>query len=186
MVPQSGFDSAPADLIAFIIATHLRRTLNVSTAEVLTSVDVKSNPSGGSLLTALSLYDYYSPSQIADSYKPFALSPVQSPLSDSSHSQSLMANFFGTRHDKDLGYLTDWFQSAMDTAIVQRSWGLLNKGELYGPNFRFSEWMAAKSSFEGAMVHFRMAFGVAIVLLAPVRWILKKLVPQPGDGPELE
>ncbi|KAH8652028.1 Saccharopine dehydrogenase-domain-containing protein [Ilyonectria robusta] len=157
MIPQSGFDSAPADLIAFVVATHLRRTLNVSTAEVLTSVDVRSNPSGGSLLTALSMFDFYSSSQIADSYKPFALSPVQPPVSSAPPSQSFRTNFFGTRYDRELGFLADWYQSAMDTAVVQRSWGLLAGGEAYGPNFRFGEWMAAKSSFHATMVHLKMA-----------------------------
>ncbi|KAH7018796.1 Saccharopine dehydrogenase-domain-containing protein [Ilyonectria destructans] len=186
MIPQSGFDSAPADLIAFVVATHLRRTLNVSTAEVLTSVDVRSNPSGGSLLTALSMFDFYSSSQIADSYKPFALSPVQPPVSSAPPSQSFRTNFFGTRYDRELGFLTDWYQSAMDTAVVQRSWGLLAGGEAYGPNFRFGEWMAAKSSFHAAMVHLKMAFGTTIVLLSPARWILKKLVTRPGEGPAPE
>lgn len=184
MIPQSGVDSVPADIIAYVVATHIRRELGLGTAEVLNAAEVKAKPSGGTILTMLSLFDHYSLMQIGKSLKPFALSPVQ-PQSNHS-SQSLVSKITGVRQDKDLGILTDWIQAKVDAAIVQRSWGLLEGGKHYGPNFQFNEYMATKSTVAGVLVHFGMLFGMALFALPPFRWIMKKLVYQPGDGPEME
>ncbi|KAK7538551.1 Saccharopine dehydrogenase-domain-containing protein [Phyllosticta citribraziliensis] len=186
MIPQCGLDSVPADIITYVVATHIRRKLNAGTTEVLNSVKMKGKPSGGTLLTLLSLLDHYSISQITTSMKPFALSPVQPPSTNSSPKTSLFQKIFGVRQDKDLGVLTDWVQSNMDAAIVYRSWGLLDGGKTYGANFRFSEWLAIKSTIPGALVHFVMLFGAAMIALPPVRWTLRKLVYQPGEGPSVE
>ncbi|KAF2144061.1 uncharacterized protein K452DRAFT_306694 [Aplosporella prunicola CBS 121167] len=186
MIPQCGVDSVPADMMAYLIATHIRRTLNAGTSEVLNVAKLKSKPSGGTLHTILSLFDHYSLSQVATSLKPFALSPVQPPASSTSPTPGLVTKILGIRQDKDLGILTDWVQAGVDTAIVQRSWGLLDGGKLYGPNFRFSEWMAASSALMGVLVHFGMAFSMLMIALPPVRFLLKKLVFQPGEGPEIE
>lgn len=183
MIPQSGVDSVPADIIAYVAATHIRQTLGLGTAEVLDAADMKAKPSGGTLLTALSLFDHYSLAQIAKSMKPFALSPVQ-PQSSAS-SQSLVSRILGVRQDKDLGILTDWIGAKVDGAVVHRSWGLLDGGKLYGPRFSFSEHMPTKSTLSGALVHFGMVFGMMLFALPPVRWVAKKLVYQPGDGPEI-
>lgn len=184
MIPQCGVDSVPADIITYVVATHIRKTLGLGTAEVLNAAEMKAKPSGGTLLTALSLFDHYSLVQIGKSLSPFALSPVQPQPSASS--QSVMSKILGVRQDKDLGILTDWIQAKVDAAIVQRSWGLLDGGKLYGPKFQFNEYMAAKSTLSGVLVHFGMVFGMVLLALPPVRWVAKKLVYQPGDGPEIE
>lgn len=184
MIPQCGVDSVPADIIAYVVATHIRKTLGLGTAEVLNAAEMKAKPSGGTLLTALSLFDHYSLVQIGKSLSPFALSPVQPQPSASS--QSVMSKILGVRQDKDLGILTDWIQAKVDAAIVQRSWGLLDGGKLYGPKFQFNEYMVAKSTLSGVLVHFGMVFGMVLLALPPVRWVAKKLVYQPGDGPEIE
>ncbi|KAK8191335.1 Saccharopine dehydrogenase-domain-containing protein [Phyllosticta capitalensis] len=186
MIPQCGVDSVPADIISYVVASHICRKLNAGTSEVVTSAKIKGVPSGGTLLTILSLFDHYSLSQITSALKPFALSPVQPPPTNSSPKSSLFTKVFGVRSDQDLGLLTDWVGATVDTAIVQRSWGLLDGGKLYGANFKFSEWMVAKSTFAGSMVHFAMVFGMAMLALPPVRWALKKVVYQPGDGPTSE
>ncbi|KAK7514597.1 Saccharopine dehydrogenase-domain-containing protein [Phyllosticta citriasiana] len=186
MIPQCGLDSVPADIISYVIATHIRRKLNAGTTEVLNSVKMKGRPSGGTLLTMLSLFDHYSISQVTTSMKSFALSPVRPPPTSSSPKSGLFEKIFGVRQDKDLGVLTDWVQAKMDAAIVHRSWGLLDGGKAYGTNFRFSEWLAVKSTISGALVHFITLFGAAMIALPPLRWVLKKLVYQPGDGPTKE
>ncbi|KAF2085216.1 hypothetical protein K490DRAFT_58831 [Saccharata proteae CBS 121410] len=189
MIPQCGVDSVPADIAAYVVSTHLRRNFSVPTSEVLNClVDVKSKPSGGTLSTVISLFDHYPLSQITHSLSPFALSPVQ-PSAVGAVQPSLATKLFGVRWDKDAGVLTDWVQAAPDTAIVLRSWGLLGDGQggqLYGPRFRFSEWMVARNSFTGAMVHFGLALGMGMLLLPPARWALSRMVTQPGFGPEKE
>ncbi|OJD34816.1 saccharopine dehydrogenase [Diplodia corticola] len=184
MIPQSGVDSVPADLIAYVAATHIRQTLGLGTAEVLDAAELNAKPSGGTLLTGLSLFDHYSLAQIGKALSPFALSPVQ-PQSRTSPG-GLVSKILGVRQDKDLGYLTDWVGAKVDGAIVERSWGLLDGGKLYGPKFSFSEHMPTKSALSGALVHFGMVFSMMFLAIPPVRWIAKKLIYQPGDGPEME
>ncbi|GME33541.1 Saccharopine dehydrogenase / Homospermidine synthase [Neofusicoccum parvum] len=184
IIPQSGVDSVPADIIAYVIATHIRRTLGLGTGEVLNAAKLNAKPSGGTLLTMLSLFDHYSLIQIGKSLKPFALSPVQ-PQSNKS-SQGIASKVLGIRQDKDLGVLTDWVGAKVDAAIVGRSWGLWDGGKLYGPNFQFNEHMVATSTVAGVLVHFSMVFGMALFALPPFRWIMKKLIYQPGEGPQIE
>jgi len=92
----------------------------------------------------------------------------------------------GVRSLPDLGVLTDSPQGGADASIVHRSWGLLDAGRLYGPHFYFSEWMRTRNLLTGTLIHYGILFALASLLLPPVRWALKKLVFQPGQGPDLE
>lgn len=83
---------------------------------------------------------------------------------------------------RDLGVLTTSIQGAADATIVNRSWGLLGSGEYYGPRFQFSPYMRARNILTGALIHFALALGTLSLLLPPVRWALKKMVFQPGEG----
>lgn len=38
MIPQCGIDSVPADMIAWMLVTHIRSTLSVGVTEVINSV----------------------------------------------------------------------------------------------------------------------------------------------------
>ncbi|PVH84293.1 hypothetical protein DL98DRAFT_485620 [Cadophora sp. DSE1049] len=185
MIPQCGFDSVPADLIAFSLATYIRRTFNCGTLEVVSALDSISAPSGGSLNTLFTGPNHHTPAQVVAAYKPFALSSTQ-PLTSVSKALPWRHWLFGTRWDKDLGVLTSCFQSALDTALVQRSWGLLNHGKLYGKNFRYSEWGVAGSSVGGALQYLNLRFVVWMMSQAPVRWLMKKFAFQPSEGPDAE
>ncbi len=39
IIPQIGFDSAPADLLAWLLVTHIRATQSVGVKEVIASVE---------------------------------------------------------------------------------------------------------------------------------------------------
>ncbi|EON68317.1 hypothetical protein W97_07575 [Coniosporium apollinis CBS 100218] len=185
MIPQCGIDSVPADITAWVLVECLRRKLSVATAEVILSLHVmNTRPSGGTLLTVFSLFDHYSLKSIGSALKPFSLSPVQpdSPARPMPWTTKLL----GIRTVPDLGVLTDNPQGAPDTTIVHRSWGLYDGGRYYGPRFRFNAWMRARNTFTGVLWHFALSIGMTLLVLPPVRWLLKKLVFQPGDGPSKE
>lgn len=93
---------------------------------------------------------------------------------------------FGTRWDRDLGELTRCFQSTLDNALVQRSWGLFDKGRLYGESFEYSEWAVAGSSVGGALENLKLRFAVWMMARAPVRWLMKRFAFQPSEGPDAE
>ena len=141
-------------------------------------------PSGGTLLTALGLLDHYSLNEVAKATSPWAMSPVPGPKSV--HSTPLMSKLLGIRSVPDLGTLATSFAAGPNMAIVHRSWGLIDRGNYYGHNFKYKEYMRVRNSFIGVALHFAIAFGFVALTVPPVRWLLKKLVTAPGQGPSRE
>ncbi|KAF1822218.1 uncharacterized protein K489DRAFT_320197 [Dissoconium aciculare CBS 342.82] len=182
IIPQSGIESAPPDLISWMLAAYLRETLQVGTKELVVSLhDLKASASGGTLSTVLTLFDTYSLFQVLRALRPHSLTPIPAPKK--TVSPSLWETLTGLRTEPDLGLLTDSISAATDAPIVNRSWALYNNGEYYGPKFHFSAYMRATDQLRGFAMHLALAIGAAILILSPVRWLLKKLVYQPGDGP---
>ncbi len=80
--------------------------------------------------------------------------------------------------------------------IVYRTWGLFEARALatthkdperirYGPNFSYDECMQTPSRLLGLLWSVTlMSSMIAITLLPPLRWFLKKFGPQPGSGPK--
>lgn len=185
IIPQIGVESAPADLLSWSIATHARRTLSTGISELIYSVyDMRGKPSGGTLATAIGIFDAYSLSEITESSKPWSLSTIPSPKSIPQ--TPLIQKLLGVRTVRDLGTLTTSLQGGADATIVHRTWSLLDAGNYYGQHFRFSPYMHVRNFFTGVMVHFALAVGVLFLLLPPVRCLLKSQVFQPGQGPSKE
>lgn len=186
MIPQNGIESAPTDLMCWALVSHVRRTLSVGTGEVIYSIhDLNASASGGTLSTVLTLFDSYSLLDLSKSFARWGLSTVNAP--QQSYGKSIYETVTGLRTEKDLGgLLTDSIQGPTDIPLVHRSWSLYEGGELYGPNFYLSAYMRAKNLFHGLAVHIGLTFGFLALILPPVRWLLQRLVTQPGDGPSKE
>ncbi|KAJ4252969.1 hypothetical protein NW762_010878 [Fusarium torreyae] len=153
IIPQTGSGSVPADLTVYLLASHIRDSLGAGTRQVLSASELAVQPAAGSLDAALSEFDIYSCSQTAKCRKPFALSPVAHvPLARPSH-RSSWTSFFGIGYDQQLGALTDFEQSAIDVPLVERSWGLLDDGQFYGPNFQYEELKPVASSWAAFTGH---------------------------------
>lgn len=129
---------------------------------------------------------FHNTAQVAAAYKPFALSSTQPPPVTDSRDFSWRQSLFGTRKDKDLGVLVGCFQSTMDTALVQRSWGLFDQGKLYGDKFAFSEWGVAGGVVGGALKHAGFLLTIWMLSLAPARALMKMFALQPGEGADSE
>jgi hypothetical protein len=124
--------------------------------------------------------DNFTLKEIRSSMAPFALSPIPGPKTPTP--TSWLTKIFGIRTVRDLGLLTTALNGGSDGAIVQRSWGLLN----YGPKFRFTEYMKTRNYLTGILFHFAALIGGLLLVLKPFRWVMKKFVYQPGDGPTKE
>ncbi|KAK3636965.1 hypothetical protein LTR56_012625 [Elasticomyces elasticus] len=182
MIPQNGIESAPSDLMCFALASHIRRTLGVGIAEVVqTTYDMKAAPSGGTLSTVLTIFDTYSLSHLAKSGRPLSLCPI-TPTSKPA-GRPLLETITGVRTVSDLGTLTDSLQSAADIPIVNRTWGLMHRGDFYGPKFHLTCYARTRNALTGLGVHVLMTLGFLAILLPPVRWLLQRFVVQPGLGP---
>lgn len=142
----------------------------------------RTGASGGTLATVLGLSDQYSLREIGESLSPWALSPVRGPKSI----KSLVTKIFGLRFVPQLGTLTTSLFGASNTAIVQRSWGLLDGGNLYGSNFNYEEYRRVGSRVIGVGIHFATTLLPLVLSIAPLRWLLKKVIFAPGEGPARE
>ena len=145
---------------------------------------IRGAPSGGTLATVLGILDYYSLKELGDASAPWALSPVPGPKR--SRGSSLLTRLLGVRFDTDLGTLTSFIAASGNTAIVQRTWGLLDNGRYYGPKFHYSEYMQVRNALVGVGIHLALVFAGLALLFPPFRWLAKKFVYQPGQGASKE
>jgi len=137
------------------------------------------------MATVLGILDYYSLKDVTDSTKAWALSPTPGPKL--TERPSLVTRFLGIRNVPDLGTLTTSISGSANRAIVHRSWGLMGgSSSFYGPKFHFDEYMKVRNVFIGVAVHFMIAVGMIALALPPLRWLLRKLVYAPGQGPTRE
>ena len=147
--------------------------------------DLKSQPSGGTLATILSLMSVYSLRQISAAMTPYSLSPTPAPAHKKpSLLRSLSNALFGVRTLPHLGLATTAITGSTNAAIVQRSWGL--RPDFYGRGFKYDELAAVRNRLVGFAVHWGLAMGGLVVALPPTRWLIKKLVFKPGEGPSKE
>ena len=99
---------------------------------------------------------------------------------------SLYNKIFGVRVVPDLGLVSSALAAKPNEAIVQRSWGLLDDGKFYGSKFTFHEYQRAGSKLSGFASNLAFNFGLLAITLSPLRWLIKKLVYVPGQGPSKE
>ena len=177
--------SAPADTLTVALVRLVRQKLDAPTRQVNHAVtELKGGPSGGTLATVFGVYEQYGLKTIVRSSRPGAMCPIAPPKI--AKTDSLLSRLLGVRSVPDLGLVKPNPVSGVDTAIVYRSWGLYNNGELYGKNFDFRTLTTVQSRILAAVS--RVIYGLMplFLILSPVRWLLKKLVHQPGSGPDIE
>ncbi|KAK5108782.1 hypothetical protein LTR62_007842 [Meristemomyces frigidus] len=185
IIPQNGIESAPTDLICWSLVSHMRQTLGVGCREIVqTCYDMKATPSGGTFSTILTLFDSYSLSHLQKSGRPWSLNAIEG--QKRAPSRPIVERLTGVRTVSDLGTLTDSLQGPADIPIVNRSWSLINGGEFYGPNFQLAVYTRTRNALTGLFIHVAMTIGFLAILLPPVRWVLQRLVTQPGFGPSKE
>jgi len=191
MIPQCGVDSVPPDITVWLLSNYMRKQLQTGiSTTTLALMKLDSKPSGGTLLTVLSVLDTYTLSQVSSAMKPYALSPIQPSTSQLKPKDAPKKNLLGIVKHEHLGIMAASPQGGIDTTIVNRSWGLLQQDsaeqEQYGPNFAYSEHMRVNSTVRGAIQNIFLGVGFMALVLPPVRWLIKKLVFQPGEGPDKE
>lgn len=185
IIPEIGIESAPSDLLAFALTQLIRRELSIGTREVVASMhQFHGTPSGGTAATALGILDHYSIRDVAKSAGTWASSPV--PRTGEEDGPSLLSKIFGVRTIPGLGTMTSSISAGPNVATVQRSWGLLEGGKLYGPKFTFHEYMGVRNIAIGVVAHFALLLSSLAVTLPPVRWLAKKFFYAPGSGPTKE
>ncbi|EJD08367.1 uncharacterized protein FOMMEDRAFT_101779 [Fomitiporia mediterranea MF3/22] len=205
LVPSSGFDSVPADLLVYLSAITMRKALNevdatnssewenVGITESHTMYSAKGGVSGGTLATVFLLLESFPRKKLAKLMAPDVLSPIKLRTPSS---PKLVYTFPGIRSGR---YGHAWPLGPHNVAIVQRSHGLFHlqasagiqdeevERPAYAENFMYTESQAASNQFVAFFAGLGLMLRAAcLVLFPPIRWLAKRLVIQPGQGPSDE
>lgn len=130
--------------------------------------------------------------------KPYSISPARPSNPTSAPSASIRS--LGLVNVPELGGAqTTGLMASVDTCLVHRSAGLYESlakersapDLAYGPKFRFTEYLRARSLIFGVMFKFGLAFCGLLLAIPPTRWVFgafarKFVIPAPGDGPTKE
>jgi len=148
------------------------------------------SPSGGTVASALGLFDNFTLAELSAPRRSFAASPV--PSTAPRPKRSLLTRLTGLVTVPGLGLLTTTVPGKTDTAIVERTWGLLSTtpsraAEAYGPRFTYREYGKARNWLQGTIMHYAITtVPLLLLLFPPLRWLAKRFLAQPGQGPDRE
>jgi short subunit dehydrogenase-like uncharacterized protein len=178
-----GFDSIPSDLGAQMMVEHLRERHDRATASVRAVFGpTRGGFSGGTAASLIGIVEeaQHDPATRRALLDPYALDPADAPRGPASPDQR------GPVHDPDLGVWTAPFVMAgINTRVVRRSNALL--GHSYGPRFVYNESIATGRGPSGLVAAAGVTAATGAFLAAtavpPVRHLIQRLLPAPGEGP---
>ena len=182
LIPEIGIESAPSDLVAYNATKLVREVWECGVMDIICAVhELKiAGPSGGTLASGLGLLGHYPAAEMRKAMTdPFYLSPSEFRPEPTTYAPP--SKVTGVFEYPRLGHLTTSITAAPNVAIVQRSAGLTPL--FYGFNFTYEEYMAVASPFWGMLIHFSLLLMTFLTAIAPVRYLMKKLVTAPGAGP---
>jgi hypothetical protein len=138
----------------------------------------------------MGLFETFHWKEVAQSHKPYALSPVTN--GKRAPKPSLFQKLTGLITVHGLGLLTTSVTGGTNAAIVMRSWGLLQqepqlKERFYGPNFTYREYLKARNFMHGIFMHYSLIVGgILLMFCPPFRTLVRKFIFKPGEGPNRE
>ncbi|KAI5199191.1 hypothetical protein AUEXF2481DRAFT_365803 [Aureobasidium subglaciale EXF-2481] len=185
LVPETGFESTPSDVAAFVAASALHRATKQKSNRI-TSVLHKvkgGGMSGGSLASGLTLVDDYPYRRVWQMLTdPWMMTPTPH-AKPFPNRRSLISRLLGPFRHSDLGILTTSVTSPPNMAIVHRS-SSLNPGVFDQVMFSAAEFIRVPTYLAGVLMHVTIMFGMCLIFLRPFRWLAGKLIPKPGEGPK--
>ncbi|KUL83057.1 hypothetical protein ZTR_09906 [Talaromyces verruculosus] len=186
IIPSCGFESVPPDIVAWYAVNHLRTKLSAEPTEAVGCIyDIKaSGASGGTSYTVISTLESASLTDLLKSMDSYCIAATPYPSTRTTPRKSIIEAIFGVRAVSDLGTLTSSPSGMVDETTVIRSSTLMSF--LYGPHFTYREYLRVRNVLLGVAFHYALSIGVALLLFAPFRWIARRFVPAPGNGPTRE
>jgi short subunit dehydrogenase-like uncharacterized protein len=162
IIPSCGFDSIPSDLGTYLLITAMKPPVKNVRGII---EEFAGGVSGGSFASALNLAECCSLKELAETYKPFSLSPIKS-------------NARQPRLDGNLG---PWFMSGTNAAVVSRTYGLLHG--IWGKSFSYREYLRYRNRFVALASLILLMIIPLFFKISAVRWLLKQFGPAAGSGP---
>lgn len=188
IVPSSGFDSVPSDLVVYV-ANQTIKTLAGPEAGIehsITGVTVQGGFSGGTLHTILTAIE-----------EGKATATTEQSLSLIPGTPNPMKFLYTLPHTTPAISGGVWVMGATNHAVVQRTWSFHEPQTAsitstsqedrrrlsYGPNFKYEEFMMMPSTFAAVIANVLLGFTMVLAAISPTRWLLKRVIPAPGEGP---
>lgn len=183
IVPSCGYDSVPSDLGVAVLAEAVARAGDGELGETATYATLRGGLSGGTIASMMGQAEAMRGSKdlrrtVLD---PHALSPDRSAEPDGEH-----RDFGSVTFADDIDAWTGPFLMApYNTRIVRRSNAL--SGFRYGRSFRYREVMRTGRGWRGRATGYAVvaALGGALAAMSvgPLRPLVRRVVPSPGQGP---
>lgn len=188
IVHSCGFDSIPSDLGTFLLYERARAddagTLGATTLVIRS---IRGGASGGTIASAIGLADEVSTDRDARRVagRPHSLS-VDHTRETPKQPGDLSVVDAKTVDPSLTGKLAPFFMASYNTRVVRRSNGLLDFA--YGPDFTYRETMAVPgppvvTAVAARAVQGALAVGMAALAIKPLRPVLDRVLPSPGEGP---
>ena len=177
IIPSCGYDSIPSDLGSL----YCVQSVNKPIKRIEAFHTMKGEASGGTLETMFSLADLDLGKSLFD---PFLLNP-EGTVSEEQRKQSKDKTGV-LEQDAINGWSGPFIMAPANTRVVRRSAALHEqKGEKYGQDFTYQEFTFHKKKTGAYMaMAFLAIFG--LVLMTPLRKIVRPLMKKPGEGPSKE
>jgi short subunit dehydrogenase-like uncharacterized protein len=174
IIPSCGFDSIPSDLGAFFSAQAIGKPIK----RIESFHSYKGGASGGTLETMFSMGELDLGDDLTN---PFLLNPEDS---YSDEQMQLSSDRVGIAKKSEINAWSGPFiMATANTRVVRRTEALLAlRQESYGPDFTYQEHAFHKSWWSAARSLVLTGLSV-LILLSPLKRLVKPFLPKPGEGP---
>ncbi|MDC0885424.1 saccharopine dehydrogenase NADP-binding domain-containing protein [Gammaproteobacteria bacterium] len=174
IIPSCGFDSIPSDLGTFFSAKAIGKPIK----RIESFHSYKGGASGGTLETMFSMGELDLRDDLTD---PFLLNPIDS---YSNEQKQLSSDRVGIAKKPEIkAWSGPFIMATANTRVVRRTEALLAlRQESYGTDFTYQEHAFHKSLLSA--VQSLLITGLSVlVLLSPLKRLVKPFLPKPGEGP---
>ena len=174
IIPSCGFDSIPSDLGAFFSAQAIGKPIK----RIESFHSYEGGASGGTLETMFSMGELDLGDDLTN---PFLLNPEDS---YSDEQMQLSSDRVGIAKKSEINAWSGPFiMATANTRVVRRTEALLAlRQESYGPDFTYQEHAFHKSWWSAAKSLVLTGLSV-LILLSPLKRLVKPFLPKPGEGP---
>jgi short subunit dehydrogenase-like uncharacterized protein len=174
IIPSCGFDSIPSDLGVFFSAKAVGKPIK----RIESFHSYEGGASGGTLETMFSMADLDLGDDLTD---PFLLNPKDS---YSEQQRQLSSDRVGIAKKPQINAWSGPFiMATANTRVVRRTEALLAlRQESYGADFTYQEHAFHKSWISAVKSLVLTGFSL-LVLLSPLKRLVKPFLPKPGEGP---
>jgi short subunit dehydrogenase-like uncharacterized protein len=174
IIPSCGFDSIPSDLGAFFSARAVGRPIK----RIESFHSYEGGASGGTLETMFSMGELDLGDDLTN---PFLLNPEDS---YSDEQMQLSSDRVGIAKKSEIdAWSGPFIMATANTRVVRRTEALLAlRQESYGSDFTYQEHAFHKSWWSAAKSLVLTGLSV-LVLLSPLKRLVKPFLPKPGEGP---